>query len=45
VKKGATLDQVIKANPTFDYDGGYGVDQGPWTTNMFVAAVYRELKK
>ena len=40
-----TLEQVIKANPTFDYDGGYGVDKGPWTTDMFVAAVYRELKK
>jgi cyclase len=45
IKKGSTLEQVIKANPTFDYDGGYGVDQGPWTTDMFVAAVYRELKK
>jgi len=45
VKKGSTLEQVIKANPTFDYDGGYGVDKGPWTTDMFVAAVYRELKK
>jgi len=45
VKKGSTLEQVIRANPTFDYDGGYGVDKGPWTTDMFVAAVYRELKK
>jgi glyoxylase-like metal-dependent hydrolase (beta-lactamase superfamily II) len=45
VRKGSTLEQVIKATPTFDYDGGYGVDKGPWTTDMFVAAVYRELKK
>jgi cyclase len=45
VRKGSTLEQVIKANPTFDYDGGYGEAKGPWTTDMFVAAVYRELKK
>jgi glyoxylase-like metal-dependent hydrolase (beta-lactamase superfamily II) len=43
VNKGATLDQVQKAKPTFDYDGGYGADEGPWTTKMFVEAVYREL--
>ena len=41
--KGATLEQVKKARPTFDYDGGYGADTGPWTTDMFVEAVYREL--
>jgi glyoxylase-like metal-dependent hydrolase (beta-lactamase superfamily II) len=43
VGKGATLDQVLKARPTFDYDGGYGAESGPWTTQMFVEAVYREL--
>jgi glyoxylase-like metal-dependent hydrolase (beta-lactamase superfamily II) len=43
VKKGATLDDVKKAKPTFDYDGGYGADTGAWTTDMFVEAVYREL--
>jgi hypothetical protein len=31
VKKGKTLDQVKAARPTYDYDGGYGADQGPWT--------------
>jgi glyoxylase-like metal-dependent hydrolase (beta-lactamase superfamily II) len=43
VKKGMTLEQVKAARPTYDYDGGYGVDSGPWTTGMFVEAVYREL--
>jgi hypothetical protein len=43
VTKGATLDQVRKARPTFDYDGGYGAETGPWTTDMFVEVVYREL--
>jgi glyoxylase-like metal-dependent hydrolase (beta-lactamase superfamily II) len=43
VDKGATLEQVLKAGPTFDYDGECGADAGPWTTSMFVEAVYREL--
>lgn len=45
VKKGKTLDEVNAARPTYDYDGGYGVEQGNWTTNMFVEAVYRELSR
>jgi cyclase len=45
VKKGRTLEQVKAAKPTYDYDGGYGVDRGSWTTNMFVEAVYRELSQ
>jgi len=43
VNKGATLEQVQKARPTSDYDGECGADTGPWTTSMFVEAVYREL--
>jgi cyclase len=45
VKKGRTLEQVKAAKPTYDYDGGYGVERSSWTTNMFVEAVYRELSK
>jgi len=44
VKKGRTLEEVKAARPTYDYDGGYGIDHGPWTTNMFIETVYRELK-
>ena len=43
VKKGKTLDQVKAARPTMDYDGIYGADSGPWTTDMFIEAVYRDL--
>ncbi len=43
VKKGNTLDQVKAATPTMDYDGIYGADSGPWTTDMFIEAVYRNL--
>jgi hypothetical protein len=45
IKKGKTLDQVKAAKPTSDYDGGYGAGPGPWTTDMFVEAVYREFSK
>ena len=40
---GWTLSQVMAARPTMDYDGRYGADQGPWTTKMFIEAVYRDL--
>ena len=45
IKKGATIDQVKKARLTADYDTRYGADSGPWTTDMFVEAVYTSLKQ
>jgi glyoxylase-like metal-dependent hydrolase (beta-lactamase superfamily II) len=44
VSKGKTLAEVKAARPTLDYDGRYGATTGSWTTDMFVEAVYRELK-
>jgi len=44
VKKGMTLEQVRAARPTIDYDLRYGADSGPWTTAMFVEAIYNEMK-
>ena len=43
IKAGATLDRVKAARPTADYDTRYGTSAGPWTTDMFVEAVYRSL--
>jgi cyclase len=43
VSKKMTLDQVKAARPTRDYDGRYGADSGPWTTAMFVEAIYRDV--
>jgi len=40
---GMTLEQVIAARPTLDFDGRYGSTQGEWTTDMFVEAVYESL--
>jgi glyoxylase-like metal-dependent hydrolase (beta-lactamase superfamily II) len=45
VERGMTLEQVKAARPTMDYDGLYGSNTGPWTTEKFVEAVYRSLKK
>jgi cyclase len=45
IKKGMTLAQVKAAKPTFEYDGRYGSTTGPWTTDMFVEAVFRSLSE
>jgi glyoxylase-like metal-dependent hydrolase (beta-lactamase superfamily II) len=41
--QGKTLEQVKAANPTLGYRSQYGSDSGPWTTDMFVEVVYKEL--
>ena len=43
IKRGMTVQQVKTAKPTMDFDGRYGSTTGPWTTDMFVEAVYRSL--
>jgi cyclase len=43
IKSGMTLEQVIAANPTQDYDPIYGRTEGKWTTNMFIESVYKSL--
>ena len=45
IKNGATLEQVKAARVTADYDPRYGATTGPWTTDMFVDAVYRDLSR
>jgi cyclase len=43
VQNHRTLEQVKAAKPTLDYDGIYGAASGPWTTEMFIEAVYKDL--
>jgi len=43
IKKGMTLEQVKAARPTEDWDPRLGKTTGPWTTDMFVEAVYKGL--
>lgn len=45
IDRGMTLEQVKAGRPTRDYDLRYGRDDGPWTTNMFVEAVYESLQE
>jgi hypothetical protein len=44
IKSGSTLQQVLAARPTADYDPRFGATSGTWTTDMFVEAVYTSLK-
>jgi glyoxylase-like metal-dependent hydrolase (beta-lactamase superfamily II) len=43
IDKGMTLAQIKAANPTQGYRARYGSDSGPWTTDMFVEAVFKGL--
>jgi hypothetical protein len=44
VKKRMTLAQVQAAKVSLEYDGIYG-STGPWTTERFIEAVFRDLSK
>ena len=43
IDKGMTVEQVKAAKLTADYDPRYGAASGPWTTDMFIEAVYSTL--
>ena len=43
IGRGLTAEQVKAARPTLDYDLRYGATSGPWTTAMFVDAIYKDL--
>ena len=43
INRGMTLEQVKAANPTKGYNARYGSEKGPWTTEMFVTTVYKDL--
>jgi cyclase len=40
-RKGQSLEQVKAAKVTRDYDPRWGATTGPWTTDMFVEAVFK----
>jgi cyclase len=44
VLENKTVDEVKAAGVSLDFDGVFGATSGPWTTDMFVEAVYREIK-
>jgi glyoxylase-like metal-dependent hydrolase (beta-lactamase superfamily II) len=40
-RQGQSLAAITAARPGRDYDGRYGSSTGPWTTDMFIEAVYQ----
>ena len=44
IERGMSLDEVLAARPSLDYDGRYGSDPD-WTGEMFVEAVYESLSQ
>ncbi len=44
ITNGATLEQAKSARLTADFDPRFGATSGPWTTDMFIEAVYTTLK-
>jgi hypothetical protein len=44
IDKGQTVAQVKAAKVSLDFDGRYGATTGPWTTDMFIEAVYKSLR-
>lgn len=44
MKHRMTLEQIEAADPAKAYEPRYGSSSGPWTTNMFVAAIYHSLQ-
>jgi glyoxylase-like metal-dependent hydrolase (beta-lactamase superfamily II) len=45
INNGATLEQVLAARVSADYDARFGSNTRPWTTAMFIEAVYTSLEK
>ncbi len=43
IDRGMSLEQVVAERPTYGYEGRFGSGTGPWTTEMFIEAVYRSL--
>jgi glyoxylase-like metal-dependent hydrolase (beta-lactamase superfamily II) len=40
-----TLADIKAARPALPYETRYGAKSGPWTTDMFIDAIYNSLKK
>jgi hypothetical protein len=43
ISTGMTLQQVKAADPAKGFKKRYGAEAGPWTTDMFVEAVFESL--
>ena len=41
---GASLNDVKRSRPALDYAGIFGATSGPWTTDAFIEAIYRDVR-
>ena len=44
MRKRLSLQRILSQRPTYDYDGRFGANAGPWTTEDFVRAIYQTLQ-
>ena len=45
IDNGASLADVKRIRPALDYAGVFGAASGPWTTDAFIEAIYRDLSR
>ena len=43
IDDGDSLAKVLASRPALDYEGIFGASKGPWTTDAFIEAIYRDL--
>jgi hypothetical protein len=43
IDDGDSLAKVLASRPALDYEGIFGASEGPWTTDAFIEAIYRDL--
>ena len=43
IKQGKTLGQIKEESPAKPYETQFGSTTGPWTTDMFIEAIYKSL--
>jgi glyoxylase-like metal-dependent hydrolase (beta-lactamase superfamily II) len=43
IDAGESLREIMQARPALDYSGIYDAAGGPWTTDFFIEAIYRDL--
>ncbi len=43
IDNGESLSDVKRSRPALDYAGVFGAADGPWTTDAFIEAIYRDL--
>jgi cyclase len=43
IDAGDSLAEIVASRPALDYEGVFGTSKGPWSTDTFIEAIYRDL--